>query len=152
RLKPGLRTVGRHGANGKAATFVFSAGTFSKRLRRKCPMKALLTVLVLALASAVAAGAGEGRADPGPEELTVADGFKGVARDEARLEYIDEPPGKLQELACEATLRDTQVKVRVRIALVYTVALFSDKRQWDPKAVRAAAVRRVTIVPVGADD
>jgi len=64
-----------------------------------------------------------------PEKVTVADVFKGLSLDESKLDYIDEPPGKLRELECKATLRDTKVKVRVRIEVVYTINLFSDKRK-----------------------
>jgi hypothetical protein len=74
--------------------------------------------------------------------------FKALSLDEAKLEYNDEPPGKLREVECQATLRDTKVKVRVRIELVYTPELFSEEQKWDAKALRAAAVRKVTITPV----
>jgi hypothetical protein len=86
-----------------------------------------------------------------PDKLTVADVFKALTVDESRLEFSDEPPGKLQEVACEAVLRDTKVKVRVRIEVDYTVELFSETRQWDLKAVRAATVRKVTITPIARD-
>jgi hypothetical protein len=86
-----------------------------------------------------------------PEKLTVADVLKGLSLDESKLEHIDEPPGKLRELEAETTLRDSKIKVRVRIEVVYTLDLFSKERNWDPKAVRAATVRKVTIIPVGAD-
>jgi hypothetical protein len=85
------------------------------------------------------------------EKLTVADVFKALALDQAKLEYIDEPPGKLREVQCEASLRDTNVKARVRIEIVYAPELFSMERKWDPKTVRAAAVRKVTISPLGTD-
>jgi hypothetical protein len=81
----------------------------------------------------------------GPEKVTVADVLRGLSLDPSKLRYIDEPPGKLQELECETTLRDTKVRVRVRIEVVYTLALFSDQRKWAPQAVRAATVRKVTI-------
>jgi hypothetical protein len=82
------------------------------------------------------------------EKVTVADVFKALSLDESKLEYSDEPPGKLREVECQATLRDTKVKVRVRIELVYTTELFSAERKWDAKALRAAAVRKVIITPV----
>ena len=85
------------------------------------------------------------------EKLTVADVFKALSLDEAKLEYIDEPPGKLREVECEATLRDTKVGVRVRIEVVYTPQLFSEQRKWDARAVRAAAVRKVTVAPISPD-
>src|SRR5439155_1606742 len=85
------------------------------------------------------------------ERLTVADVIRGLALDEAKFSYSDEPPGKLREVECPATLGDAKVKVRVRIEVVYTLGLFSDKRQWDIKAVRAAAVRRVSIQPQAAE-
>jgi len=99
----------------------------------------------------IAAGCllGCGRAEP--DRATVADVVKGLSLDESKLVYVDEPPGKLEALECTATLRDTKVKVRVRIEVVYTPALFSDTRKWDAKAVRAAAVRNVIITPLGAD-
>jgi hypothetical protein len=86
-----------------------------------------------------------------PEKLTVADVLKALSLDETKLELIDEPPGKLRELACEATLRDTKARVRVRIEVVYTLDLFSDQRKWDPRAIRAATVRKVTVAPVSSD-
>jgi hypothetical protein len=85
------------------------------------------------------------------EDLTVADVVKGLALDESKLSYSDEPPGKLRGLECRTTLRDTKVKVLVRIEVVYTTALFSDRRKWDIKAVRAAKVRKVSIEPEPAD-
>jgi hypothetical protein len=85
------------------------------------------------------------------EDLTVADVLKGLSLEKAKLEYVDEPPGKLRAVECEATLRDTKVKVRVRVEVVYTPDLFSEQRRWDPKAVRAATVRKVMITPAGAD-
>jgi hypothetical protein len=117
-------------------------------------MKATLTVLALTLLVAAATRADDNRSTPtpiGPEKMTVADVLKGLSLDDSKLAYVDEPPGKLRELECEATLRDTKAKVRVRIEVVYTPELFSEKRTWDPKAVRAATARRVTITPVGAD-
>ena len=83
-----------------------------------------------------------------PNTLTVANVLKGLSLDGSKMSYEDEPPGKLQALECTATLRDTKVKVRVRIEVVYTRALFSADREWDPKAVRAAEVRWVTISPI----
>lgn len=79
--------------------------------------------------------------------LTVADVVKGLGLDESKFSYADEPPGKLRELKCPTILRDTTVKVDVRIEIVYTTALFSEKREWNIKAVRAAEVRKVTIEP-----
>jgi hypothetical protein len=87
----------------------------------------------------------------GAEKLTVADVLQGLSLDESKLEYLDEPPGKLRGLEGVATLRDSKVQVRVAIEVVYTPDLFSDRRKWDPKVVRAATVRKVTITPVGAD-
>jgi hypothetical protein len=85
------------------------------------------------------------------EKLTVADVLKGLSLDESKLDYIDEPPGKLRALESEATPWGKKAKVRVRIEVDYTAALFSEKRKWDPKAVRAATVRKVTVTPVGAE-
>ncbi|MFL5341964.1 MAG: hypothetical protein ACJ8F7_17595 [Gemmataceae bacterium] len=82
------------------------------------------------------------------DRLTVGDVAKGLALDEAKLTHVDEPPGKLQALECDTTLPNTSAKVRVRIEVVYTPALFSDQRKWDAKAVRVAAVSRVTITPI----
>jgi hypothetical protein len=47
-------------------------------------------------------------------------------------------------------VREAKVKVRVRIEVVYTLGLFSDKREWEMKAVRGAAVRKVSIEPQAA--
>jgi hypothetical protein len=115
-------------------------------------LPSVLKVLVLSLAVATAARAEEnrGRMAPSPSDqkkLTVADVLKGLSLDESALSFSDEPPGKLRTLSCETTLRDTKLRVRVRIELVYTVALFSAERHWDPKAVRAAAVHQVTLTP-----
>jgi hypothetical protein len=85
------------------------------------------------------------------QKLTVADALKWLSLDESKLKHIDEPPGKLRELEGEAVLRDTKIRVRVRLELVYTLDLFSAERKWDPKAVRAATVRMVKITRVGAD-
>jgi hypothetical protein len=52
-------------------------------------------------------------------------------------------------MRCDTTLRDSKARVRIRIELVYTTALFSESGSWDEKAVRTAAVRSVTITPVG---
>jgi hypothetical protein len=117
-------------------------------------MKAMLTVLTLTLLVSAATRSDENKSTPGPagpKKMTVADVLKGLSLDASKLEYIDEPPGKLRELQCEASLRDTKVKVRVRIEVVYTVNLFSEKRKWDPKAIRAAGARRVTITPVSSE-
>src|SRR5262249_16658925 len=88
---------------------------------------------------------GGGSSEPG--KLTVADVLNGLSLDESKMTYVDEPPGKLRALECEAAWGGTTIKVRVRIDVVYTPALFSEGRKWDPKAVRGAAVRQVTILP-----
>jgi hypothetical protein len=85
------------------------------------------------------------------ERFTVADVVKGMSLDESKFSYMDEPPGKLRAIECPATIRDTAAKVRVRIEVVYTLELFSDKREWDIKQVRAATVLKVTIEPRSAD-
>jgi len=81
-------------------------------------------------------------ADPIPaERLTVADVVKGLGLDEAKFSYDDEPPGKLWAVKCPTTMN--KVTVRVRIELVSKI--FSDKLDWDIKAVRAATVHKVVI-------
>jgi hypothetical protein len=117
-------------------------------------MKALLTVLTLTLWVALAGCADDSGSSPRPteaEKMTVAGVLKGLSLDETKLDYIDEPPGKLRALECEATFRDTKVKVRVRIHVVYTHDLFSVEQKWNPKAVRAATVHKVTITPLDAE-
>jgi hypothetical protein len=117
-------------------------------------MRTMLTVIALTFFVATTSCADDGRTSPRPTEpvkLTVADVLKGLSLDESKLDYIDEPPGKLRELRCEATLRDTNVKVQVRIEVVYTLDLFSDQRKWEPKTIRAATARTVTITPVSVD-
>jgi len=76
---------------------------------------------------------------------------KSLSLDEAKFRYEDEPPGKLRAVECPATLRDTKVKVRVRLEVVYTLDLFSDKFAWDIKKVRAATVHKVVIEPQTTD-
>src|SRR5262249_61258685 len=111
-------------------------------------------IALLALALLLSpAQADDNRSTPapsGPEKLTVADVLKSLSLADAKLEYVDEPPGKLQAVECNATLRDTNVKVRIRIDLKYTLALFSDTRTWDTKAIQSASVRQVKLTPLGA--
>ena len=117
-------------------------------------MIATPTVLALTLFIAAAAHADDkpsAKAPAGPEKMTVADVLKALSLDDSKLEYSAEPPGKLQVLECATTLRDTKVKVRIRIEVVYTIELFSVEHQWDKKVIRAATVRKVEITPVGAD-
>ncbi len=109
-------------------------------------MKATLTLLALTLLFSATARTDDDRR---LEKMMVADVVKSLSLADARFEHIDEPPGKLQALECEATLRDSKAKVRIRIDVVYTLALFSDTRRWDPKAINAAEVRHVTITPIG---
>jgi len=101
----------------------------------------VIMAVVIAGSSVLAAG------PDSAEGLTVADVVKGLSLDEARFSYSDEPPGKLRAVECPATIRDTTVKVRVRLELVYTPNLFSDKRAWDIERVRAATVQKVVIEP-----
>jgi hypothetical protein len=79
-------------------------------------------------------------------KLTVGDVLRGLSIDESKLNYSDEPPGKLQELTANVALG--QSKVNVRIEIRYTSELFSAERKWDPRKVRAAEVQKVTITPV----
>jgi len=113
-------------------------------------MQAMSMALVLTLFISAAASADDspGRTTSAEaKNLTVSDALKALALDLSKLEYSDEPPGKLRQLYCETTLRDSKSKVRIQIDVNYTVALFSADRRWDPKAVRAATVRNVTITP-----
>lgn len=114
------------------------------------PMKPMLRALILILAVAASARADENRGAQVSEQKkpTVAEVLKALQLDETKLRHSDEPPGKLRALEGEVTLRDTRLKVNVRIDLVYTTAVFSTERKWDPKAVRAAAVQKVTITPL----
>src|SRR5688500_877133 len=87
-----------------------------------------------------------GSADPQPKPAKVADVIKGLALDETKIDYADEPPGKLRSLHWQKVkLPGTEAEVRVEIDIVYTPDVFSDKRKWDIKAVRAATVIKVTI-------
>jgi hypothetical protein len=108
-----------------------------------CQKETLMLTAIILSASLLA-----GEPEPA-KHLTMADVAKALSLDEATFRYSDEPPGKLQAVECQATLGDTPVKVRVRIELIYTPSLFSDKREWDIKRVRAATVRKVTIEPAG---
>ena len=117
-------------------------------------MKATLIALAVALFVAAATCADDNpsaKAPARPEKMTVADVIKALSLDDSKLEGSAEPPGKLRALECETTLRDTKVKVRIRIEVVYTIELFSVEHQWDKKVIRAATVRKVEITPVGAD-
>ena len=117
-------------------------------------MKAIPAALTFALCVVASGFADDKPNNPAPnkpEKMTVADVIKALSLDESKLEYIDEPPGKLSALGCVAMLRDTKAKVRVRIEVVYTLDLFSENRNWKQTAVRKATVDRVTIAPVGAD-
>lgn len=115
-------------------------------------MKPMLMALVLALSVATTARAGEDKSPKASEakRLTVADVLQALQLDVSQLSHSDEPPGKLRALEGEVLLRDARIKVRVRIELVYTTAVFSIERKWDPKAVRAAAVQKVSITPIDA--
>lgn len=115
-------------------------------------MKPMRMVLLLGLffASAARAEENEGRPASDPKKISVADVLQALRLDESKLLHSDEPPGKLRQVEAEVPLRDTRIKVRVRIELVYTTALFSIERKWDPKAVRAAGVRQVVITPLDA--
>ena len=115
-------------------------------------MKPMLMVLVLALSAATPVRAAENKSPQASEKkrLTVADVLQTLQLDLSQLTHSDEPPGKLRALEGEVTLKEARVKVHVRIELVYTTDLFSMEMKWDPKAVRAAAVRRVSITPIGA--
>ena len=110
-------------------------------------MKHVGMVLAANLILCNAACAQKSPASDMPEKLTVADVLKGLILDESKLTYVDEPPGKLRAIECDAVLRDSSVRVHVRIDVAYTVELFSDSRKWDPKVVRAATVHKVTITP-----
>jgi len=115
-------------------------------------MRAMSMALVLTLFISAAASADDSprrTVSAESKNLTVSDVLKALALELSQLEYSDEPPGKLRELYCETTLRDSKNKVRIQIDVNYTVALFSTDRRWDPKAVRAATVRNVTITPAG---
>lgn len=95
-------------------------------------------------------GAGEvPQAKPGvaPElgTLTAGDVFAALGIDGSKLEYLDEPPGKLRELRATVRLRDTQTVVAVRIQLRYTPDLMSTTGKWDTERVRAAKVLAVTL-------
>lgn len=80
--------------------------------------------------------------------IKVEEIIKGLALDEAKASYCDEPPGKLRALRWyRVKLNGTEAEVDVQIDIVYTLDLFSDKFEWDIKAVRAATVTKVTILP-----
>ena len=85
--------------------------------------------------------------DPRPGELTVADILAGLKIDESSLIYEDEPPGVLWALSGTIALPGNAAKANIRIEL--KDAIFSNKRKWDPKAVRAAKVAKVVIAPGG---
>src|SRR5262245_34215427 len=117
-------------------------------------MIATATVLALTLCIAAATGTDDNpsaKTPAKPEKMTVADVIKALSLDDSKLEGCAEPPGKLQALECETILRDTKVKVQVRIEVVYTLELFSVEHEWDKKAIRAATVREVKITPVRAE-
>src|SRR5262249_30258998 len=101
-----------------------------------------LTIALALMIFVLTTRADDKRSVPPPQTLIAADVLKALAIEDAALEHVDEPPGKLQMLRSSTTLRDTNVKVNVQIDLVYTPALFSETRSWDAKAIRAAAVRK----------
>jgi hypothetical protein len=107
-------------------------------------MRTALTLFALVLIPAVARTEDNRR----PEKMTVADVLKALSLTDTKLDFVDEPPGKLQALECEATLRDTKTKTRIRIELVYSGELFSGTRTWDAKAVSGATVHHVVITPL----
>lgn len=80
--------------------------------------------------------------------LKVADVVKGLGLDEAKVEYIDEPPGCLAKLYwSKVKLPGTEVAVDVEVVIVFTSALFSETRTWDIKKLRDVTVLKVTISP-----
>jgi hypothetical protein len=68
----------------------------------------------------------------------VLDHFKVNPKD---LDYIDDPPGKLQAVEFKIK-RDSKI-VRVEVKLKYTIQLFSATRKWDLEHVRNATVLEV---------
>jgi hypothetical protein len=89
----------------------------------------------------------EEKPNPEPElgVMTVADVLLALQLDESRLQYIDEPPGKLRELRAVASLRGSNTNVVIRISVVYTFDLMSITGTWESRKVRAAKVSDVTI-------
>ena len=84
--------------------------------------------------------------EPPPNPVTVADVIKGLGLDEAKMRYGDEPPCILRELRWpKAKLPGTESEVEIVIQI--GGRLFSEKRRWDMKEVRAATVLKVTITP-----
>ena len=91
--------------------------------------------------------------DPQPKPVKVADVIKGLGLDETKMHHSDEPPGKLRAISWhKVKLPGTDAEVDISIEIVYTFDVFSDKRKWDIKAIRAATVTKVTIVPPGSLD
>lgn len=91
--------------------------------------------------------------DPQLKPVKVADVIKGLGLDETKMHHSDEPPGKLRAISWrKVKLPGTDAEVDVEIEIVYTLDVFSDKRNWDIKAIRAATVTKVTIVPPGSRD
>ena len=84
--------------------------------------------------------------DKAAKPVTLADVIKGLGLDEAKVEYIDEPPGRLARLSWEKVkLPGTDAAVDVDVFL--TTAPFSERLEWDIKKLRDVTVQKVTIVP-----
>ena len=91
--------------------------------------------------------------DVSAKPVKVADVIKSLGLDESKMSYTDEPPGKLRALHWrKARFPGTEAEVDVTIDIVYTLAVFSEKGDWDIKAVRAATVIKVTIASPGLAD